>query len=219
MTNSITDLFDLSHTIAGEYLQKFENPWQALPKLQQQIVAIGETLGGEFIQILPQVWVHKSAKIAPSANITGPCIIGRNSEVRHCAYIRTSCIIGDSCVVGSAVELKNVILFDNVQVAHLNYVGDSILGHQSHMAAGAITSNVKLNKTNILINLNGKIIDTHLKKLGALAGDNVQIGCNSVLNPATIIGRNTTIYPLSNVRGVIPANSIFKSLNNIIEKR
>jgi NDP-sugar pyrophosphorylase family protein len=219
MTIGITNLFDLSHTIAREQLKNFQTPWDIIKQINSLTVAIGKTLGAEYEQILPQVWAHKSATIAPSALIFAPCIIGRQTQIRHCAFIRGSCIIGDNCVVGSSVELKNVIAFDNVQIAHLNYVGDSILGYQSHMGAGAITSNVKLNKANILINHGDKIIDLGVNKLGSLIGDYAEIGCNAVLNPATIIGRNATIYPLSNVRGQVPANSIFKSQNNIIEKR
>ena len=202
----IEELFDLNHTLAREYLQNFEYPWEALSGLKNYIIKLGATLGGEYEEIYHGVWVHKSAKIADSAKICAPCIIGEDSEVRHCAYIRGSALIGRNCVVGNSTEIKNSILFDRVQVPHFNYVGDSILGFCAHLGAGSITSNVKCDKSPVTVN--GK--NTNLKKLGAIIGDRVEVGCNSVLNPGTVIGANTTVYPLSCVRGIIPADSIFK---------
>lgn len=213
----ITDLYDLSHTIAGEYLGRFTMPWEALKGISEFIVALGQNLGEEYEEISPQVWVHKSAKIAPSAYIGAPAIIGAETEVRHCAFIRGSALVGCGCVVGNSTELKNVILFDGVQVPHYNYVGDSILGYKAHMGAGSITSNVKSDKSDIVIH--GKEeYPTGLKKIGAMLGDHVEIGCNSVLNPGTVIGRNTSVYPLSSVRGVVPADSIYKGNGAVVRK-
>lgn len=208
------DLFDFSHTLAGEYLQQFQYPWQALKSIKDLILSISENLGEEYEEIWPSVWIHKTANIAPSAHIAGPCIIGANTEVRQCAYIRGSALVGDNCVVGNSTELKNVILFDNVQVPHFNYVGDSILGYKAHLGAGAVTSNVKSDKT--LVAVNG--IETGLKKFGAMVGDFVEVGCNTVLNPGTIIGRNSNIYPASCVRGVIPEKCIWKTGGVIVNK-
>jgi NDP-sugar pyrophosphorylase family protein len=215
----IIDLFDLKHSLGGEYLSGFEYPWEALKGIKDLIISLGKSLGDDYKEISENVWVHNTAVIAPTAYIGSPCIIGENTEVRHCAFIRGSALVGNNCVVGNSVELKNVILFDNVQVPHFNYVGDSILGYKSHMGAGSITSNVKSDKTNVTVKNNAEIINTGLKKMGAMLGDYVEVGCNSVLNPGTIIGRNTNIYPLSNVRGVIPSDSIFKSSNNIVKKK
>lgn len=192
-------------------------PWQALEGLSAFIEKLGKTLGGDYVEISPMVWVHKSAKVAPTAYIGAPAIIGANTEVRHCAYIRGSALVGESCVVGNSAELKNVILFDGVQTPHYNYVGDSILGYKAHMGAGAITSNVKSDKTPVVIH-GEKDIPTGLKKVGAFLGDFVEVGCNSVLNPGTVIGRRTSVYPLSSVRGVIPADSIYKGDGNVISK-
>lgn len=213
----LNDLYDLSHTVAGEYLAGFTYPWQALGGIGAYIEKLGKTLGGEYAEISPSVWVHKTAVVAPSAYIGAPAIIGANTEVRHCAYIRGSALVGENCVVGNSTELKNVILFDGVQVPHYNYVGDSILGYKAHMGAGAITSNVKSDKTPVVIH-GREDLPTGLKKVGAFLGDFAEVGCNSVLNPGTVIGRRTSVYPLSSVRGVIPADSIFKGEGNVIHK-
>lgn len=207
----ITELYDLSHTAAAEFLSGFTYPWEALTGIKELIQTLGAALDeGEYTQIAPQVWVHNTAKVAPSASITGPCIIGAGTEVRHCAFIRGSALVGAGCVVGNSTELKNVILFDGVQVPHYNYVGDSILGYKAHMGAGSITSNVKSDKTLVVIH-HGEGIPTGIKKVGAMLGDFVEVGCNSVLNPGTVIGRNSSVYPLSCVRGVIPERSIYKT--------
>lgn len=213
----ITELYDLSHTLAGEYLGRFTMPWEALKGISELIISLGQNLGKEYEEISPQVWVHRSAKIAPSAFIGAPAIIGAGTEVRHCAYIRGSALVGCGCVVGNSTELKNVILFDGVQVPHYNYVGDSILGYKAHMGAGSITSNVKSDKTNIVIH-GEEQYPTGLKKIGAMLGDYVEIGCNSVLNPGTVIGRNTSVYPLSSVRGVVAADSIYKDSGAVVRK-
>ena len=215
------ELLDLDHTMAKDYLSGFDYPWKALAGIGDLINELIKTLDkNEYVEIKENVWAHKSAKIYESAYIDGPCIIGENSEVRHCAFIRGKALIGKDCVVGNSCELKNVIIFDNVQVPHYNYVGDSILGYKSHMGAGSITSNVKSDKTLVEVkNFDGEIIKTGLKKFGAILGDHVEVGCNSVLNPGTVVGRNTNIYPLSRVRGVIPLNSIYKDKENIVEKK
>ena len=215
---TIENLYDLNHTLSAPYLRQFQYPWQALGGLSQWIIQLGNTLCSEDYQLLsPQVWVHKTARIAPSAHIDPPCIIGAETEVRHCAFIRGSALIGDHCVVGNSVELKNVILFDGVQVPHFNYVGDSILGYKAHMGAGAITSNIKADRSLVVIHTVPPI-PTERKKVGAMLGDHVEIGCNSVLNPGTVVGRNSNVYPLSNVRGVIPSDSIYKANGNIVRK-
>ncbi len=213
------DLYDLSHSAAGAYLSEFEYPWQALKGIQELILSLGPTLGEDYTQVSDQVWVHKTAVVAPTAFLGAPCIIGAHTEVRHCAFIRGSALVGENCVVGNSVELKNVILFDNVQVPHYNYVGDSILGYKSHMGAGSLTSNVKSDKTLVVVKDRREEIPTGLKKFGAMVGDYVEVGCNSVLNPGTVIGRNTNIYPTSCVRGVVPANSIWKTGGIIVSKR
>ena len=213
------ELYDLSHSLAGEYLAQFEYPWQALAGIKNLILTLGKTLGEEYTEITPEVWVHSTAKVAPTAYIGAPCIIGTNTEVRHCAFIRGSALVGENCVVGNSVELKNVILFDNVQVPHYNYVGDSILGYRSHMGAGSVTSNVKSDKTLVVIKRADEQIPTGIKKVGAMLGDFVEVGCNSVLNPGTVIGRNSNVYPTSCVRGVIPANSIWKNNGTVVEKK
>ncbi|MDD5953722.1 MAG: UDP-N-acetylglucosamine pyrophosphorylase [Firmicutes bacterium] len=212
------DLYDMSHSLAGKYLQDFEYPWQALSGIKALILELGPKLGDDFTQAAPQVWVHKTAKVAPTAYLGSPCIIGANTEVRHCAFIRGSALVGENCVVGNSVELKNVILFDNVQVPHYNYVGDSILGYKSHMGAGSLTSNVKSDKTLVSVKCGDERIETGLKKFGAMVGDFVEVGCNSVLNPGTVVGRGSNIYPLSCVRGVVPANSIYKTGGVIVSK-
>ena len=213
------ELYDLSHSLAGEYLAQFEYPWQALAGIKNLILTLGKTLGEEYTEVSPEVWVHSTAKVAPTAYIGAPCIIGANTEVRHCAFIRGSALVGENCVVGNSVELKNVILFDNVQVPHYNYVGDSILGYRSHMGAGSVTSNVKSDKTLVVIKRADEQIPTGIKKVGAMLGDFVEVGCNSVLNPGTVIGRNSNVYPTSCVRGVIPANSIWKNNGTVVEKK
>ena len=212
-------LYDLNHTLAGNYLAGFEFPWQALGGIKNLILELGSNLGEDYQEVTPTVWVHKTASVAPTAYLGAPCIIGANTEVRHCAFIRGSALVGENCVVGNSVELKNVILFDNVQVPHYNYVGDSILGYKSHMGAGAVTSNVKSDKSLVVVKNGEEKIETGLKKFGAMLGDFVEVGCNSVLNPGTVIGRNSSVYPLSCVRGVVPENSIYKSGGCIAPKR
>ena len=212
------ELYDLNHTLAGEYLKKFEYPWQALSGIKELILELGSKLGDEFTQVSPDVWVHKTAKVAPTAYLGSPCIIGAGTEVRHCAFIRGSALVGANCVVGNSVELKNCILFDDVQVPHYNYVGDSILGYKSHMGAGSLTSNVKSDKTRVTVKYGDEKIETGLKKFGAMVGDFVEVGCNSVLNPGTVVGRNSNIYPLSCVRGVVPPRSIYKTGGQIVKK-
>lgn len=186
---TINDLYDLTHTLAGDYLARFTYPWEALSDLADCIRALGAQLDSEYLPFGPEVWVHRTAHVAPTASITGPCIIGPETEVRHCAFIRGSALVGAHCVVGNSVELKNVILFDNVQTPHYNYVGDSILGYKSHMGAGSITSNVKSDKTHVVVTDGAERIDTGRKKVGAMLGDGVEVGCNSVLNPGSVIGR------------------------------
>jgi len=208
---TIADLYDLNHTLAKDYLSQFTYPWEALKGISALIQKLGESLNEEYREISPQVWVHESASVAPTASLGAPCIIGPGTEVRHCAFIRGNALVGENCVVGNSTELKNVILFDNVQVPHYNYVGDSILGYKAHMGAGSITSNVKSDKSLVVIKDGGEKIPTGIKKVGAMLGDNVEIGCNSVLNPGTVVGRNSNVYPLSCVRGVVPANSIYKT--------
>lgn len=214
----IKDLYNIEETIAKELLQKEKYPWECLPKINEFIIELGKKLDKEkYKKIGDNIWVAKTAKISPSASIAGPTIIDENAEIRHCAFIRGKAIVGKNAVVGNSVELKNCILFNNTQVPHYNYVGDSILGYKAHMGAGSITSNVKSDKTNVVIK--GKEnIKTNLRKVGAFLGDGVEIGCNSVLNPGTVIGRNTSVYPLSCVRGVIPENSIYKNLKEIVIK-
>lgn len=215
----ITELFDLNHTLAADYLRGFTYPWEALERLSEIIPVIARDLSSDYQEIAPQVWVHKTAKIAPSVDINAPCIIGADTEVRHCAFIRGSALVGNGCVVGNSTELKNVILFDRVQVPHYNYVGDSILGYHSHLGAGAITSNVKSDQTLVTVRDGKNVYPTHRKKVGAMLGDFVEIGCNSVLNPGTVIGRRTNVYPLSCVRGVIPADSIYKTGGILVSKQ
>lgn len=214
-----SDLFDLSHSMAGTYLSDFDLPWQALGGIKSLILSLGSQLGEDYNQIQPNVWVHKTAVIAPTAYLGAPCIIGADTEVRHCAFIRGSALVGENCVVGNSVELKNVILFDNVQVPHYNYVGDSILGYKSHMGAGSVTSNVKSDKTLVVVKNGEEQIPTGLKKFGAMLGDFVEVGCNSVLNPGTVIGRHTNIYPTSCVRGMVPADSIWKTGGVVVAKK
>ncbi len=215
---TVADLYDLEHTLAKDFLAAFTYPWEALKGIKDMILDLGGNLGDDYEETAPQVWVHKTAKVAPTAYLGAPCIIGPETEVRHCAFIRGSALVGANCVVGNSVELKNVILFDNVQVPHYNYVGDSILGYKSHMGAGSLTSNVKSDKSLVVVH-GEQDIPTGLKKFGAMLGDFVEVGCNSVLNPGTVIGRNSNVYPTSCVRGVIPANSIYKLAGNIVAKQ
>lgn len=216
---TITDLYDLDHTLASDYLKQFTYPWEALKGLKDFIYELGKTLDtNEYEQHEEGVWVHRTAKVFPTAYLGSPCIIGPNTEVRHCAFIRGAAIVGADCVVGNSVELKNVILFDHVQTPHYNYVGDSILGYYSHMGAGSITSNVKSDKLNVIVRNGTEIIETGIKKFGAMLGDHVEVGCNAVCNPGTVIGRNSNVYPTSCVRGVVPADSIWKDNGVIIQK-
>ncbi len=215
----ITNLYNLSETIAAALFQGLVYPWEALPEISKFICRLGETLDkNKFEQRDGQVWVAKTAKVAPTASINGPAIIDEEAEVRHCAFIRGNAIVGKGAVVGNSTELKNVVLFNKVQVPHYNYVGDAILGYKAHMGAGSITSNVKSDKTLVVVKSGDGEIATGLKKFGAMLGDGVEVGCNSVLNPGTVIGPNSNIYPLSMVRGVVPANSIYKTKNEIAEK-
>ncbi len=216
----ITDLYDLSHTAAADYLRQFTYPWEALKGISSMIIDLGSRLDPEeYDNPSENVWIHKTAQVFPSAYIGAPCIIGASTEVRHCAFIRGSALVGKNCVIGNSAELKNVIIFDNVQTPHYNYVGDSILGYKSHMGAGSITSNVKSDKTNVVIKKGDEMLETGIKKIGAMLGDFVEVGCNSVLNPGTVIGRNSNIYPTSCVRGVIPADSIYKTGGIIVAKK
>ena len=220
MELSTTHLLDLSHTLAGEYLRQFVYPWQALEGISDLILTLGAALPEEdYDHPLPGVWVHKSAQVAPTAYLGAPCIIGPETEVRHGAFVRGSALVGASCVVGNYVELKNVILFDGVQTPHYNYVGDSILGYKSHMGAGSITSNVKSDKTLVAVRDGERRIETGRKKFGAVLGDYVEIGCNSVLNPGTVIGRDTHVYPVSSVRGAVPPASIYKKEGVIVPRK
>ena len=215
----ITDLFDLDHTLAKAYLSQFTYPWEALAGIQQLILDLGAVLDpSEYDEVSEHVWVHKTAKVFPSAYLGAPCIIGPKTEVRHCAFIRGSALVGADCVVGNSVELKNVILFDHVQTPHYNYVGDSILGYCSHMGAGSITSNVKSDKKLVIVREGREEIETGIKKFGAMLGDYVEVGCNAVCNPGTVIGRHSNVYPTSCVRGVVPENSIWRDNGEIRAK-
>ena len=213
-----SDLFDFSHSLAASWLSGFEYPWEALKGINNLILTLGPALGEDYEERSPQVWVHKTASIAPTAFLGSPCIIGAGTEVRHCAFIRGNSLVGENCVVGNSVELKNVILFDNVQVPHFNYVGDSILGYKSHMGAGAVTSNVKSDQSLVVVKNGDEHIPTGLKKFGAMLGDFVEVGCNSVLNPGTVIGRHSNIYPTSCVRGMIPEYCIWKNNGTVVKK-
>lgn len=214
------ELFDLSKSIAGGCLSLYTHPWEALPHIGEHILQCAKTLPEELFEKQgDNVWIAKSAKIYPNATIIGPCIVDEAAEVRPGAFIRGNVLVGKHTVVGNSTELKNVILFDCVQVPHYNYVGDSILGYRAHMGAGAITSNVKSNKTLVLIRNGNECIETGLKKCGAMLADNVEIGCNCVLNPGTVIGKDSQVYPLSSVRGVIPARHIYKHAREIVQKR
>ncbi len=218
MMYKIAEMLDLEHTIAAELFSGKTYAWEVLPEIKAFILKLGPTLPeSEFDHPAEDVWIAKDAKVFPSAHIGGPCIIDHEAEVRHCAFIRGSAIVGKGCVVGNSVELKNVVLFDKVQTPHYNYVGDSVLGYKAHMGAGSITSNVKSDKT--LVVVKGEVnIETGLKKFGAILGDNVEVGCNSVLNPGSVIGRRASIYPTSSVRGVVPEDSIYKAKDNIVKR-
>lgn len=214
------NLYDLTQTMAHELLERTEFPWEALPEIKEFIVELGAGLPEEeYERIGEDVWIAKSAKVAPTAYIHGPAIIGKEAEIRHCAFIRGNAIVGEGAVVGNSTELKNVILFNKVQVPHYNYVGDSILGYKAHMGAGSITSNVKSDKKLVVLHTPEGEIETGLKKFGAMLGDNVEVGCGTVLNPGSIVGKNSNIYPLSMVRGAIPSDSIYKKQGEIAEKR
>lgn len=215
----IKNLYNLDETIAKDVFEGCLYPWEVLPKIKDFIINLGESLNKEeYDKVGENVWIAKSAKVAESAYINGPAIIGKNAEIRHCAFIRGNAIVGENAVVGNSTELKNVILFNNALVPHYNYVGDSILGYKSHMGAGSITSNVKSDKKLVIVKNDDEKIETGLKKFGAMIGDNVEVGCGSVLNPGTVIGKNTNIYPLSSVRGVVKENSIYKRQGEIVEK-
>ncbi len=217
---NIAHLYDVTQTIAKELLEGKEYPWEVLPEISKFIVALGETLDTEkFDKIGENIWIAQNAKVAPTACVNGPCIIDEEAEVRHCAFIRGNAIVGKGAVVGNSTELKNVILFNKVQVPHYNYVGDSILGYKAHMGAGSITSNVKSDKTLVVVKAKEGQIETGLKKMGAMLGDYVEVGCNSVLNPGTVIGRNSNIYPTSCVRGCVPENHIYKNSKEVIVKK
>ena len=216
----IKDLYDLDHTMAKEYLESFDYPWEALKGIKDLIIELGKQLPeDEYDEVAENVWVHKDAKVFPSAYLGAPCIIGAGTEVRHCAFVRSSALVGENCVVGNSVELKNVILFDNVQTPHYNYVGDSILGYKSHMGAGSITSNVKSDKSLVVVKNGDEQIETGIKKVGAMLGDFVEVGCNSVLNPGTVLGRNVSVYPTSCVRGVIEEDSIVKVSGEVVKRK
>lgn len=216
----ISNLYDLNETIAGDLFEGLTYPWEALAKISDFIRTLGPTLdAARYEQRGEDIWVAKSAKVAPTAFLNGPLIIDEDAEVRHCAFVRGSAIVGKGAVVGNSTELKNVVIFNSVQVPHYNYVGDSILGYKSHMGAGSITSNVKSDKTLVVVKDKNEEVETGLKKFGAMLGDYVEVGCNSVLNPGAVIGRNSNIYPLSMVRGVVPANSIYKNRNEVVEKQ
>ena len=212
-----TEMFDLEHSVAKEYLTRFEYPWQALPGIRDLILELGAQLSPEdYDEVKDNVWVHKSAYVYPSAYLGAQCIIGPESEVRHCAFIRTSALIGRGCVVGNSCELKNVILFDKCEVPHYNYVGDSILGFHAHMGAGSVTSNVKSDRKLVVVHNGEENIETGLKKFGAILGDYSEIGCNSVLNPGTVVGKESRVYPTSCVRGVVPEKSIWKVDGSVV---
>ena len=216
---TIHDLFDLNETIAADLFEGLTYPWEVLPKIGAFILKLGKTLDPEEYEKRGEdVWVARSAKVAPTAYIHGPAIIGKDAEVRHCAFIRGNALVGEGAVVGNSTELKNVVLFNKVQVPHYNYVGDSILGYKAHMGAGSITSNVKSDKKLVKVHTPEGDIETGLKKFGAMVGDNVEVGCGSILNPGTVVGRESNIYPLSSVRGVVPERSIYKRQGEIAEK-
>lgn len=216
----ISKMYNLEETIAKDLFEGLTYPWEALPKISEFIVKLGESLDSSVYEKRGEnIWVAKSAKVAPTAFLSEPLIIDEEAEIRHCAFVRGNAIVGKGCVVGNSTELKNVVLFNSVQVPHYNYVGDSILGYKSHMGAGSITSNVKSDKTLVVVKNGKEEIKTGLKKFGAMLGDYVEVGCNSVLNPGSVIGSHTNIYPLSMVRGVVPERSIYKNKNEITQKQ
>ena len=215
----IHELLDISHTVAAELFSDCRYPWEVLTKIKDFVISYGKTLSpDEYYSPAENVYIARSATVAPTASITGPCVIGPYTEVRHCAFIRGSVIIGKGCVIGNSTELKNCIIFDSVQVPHYNYVGDSVLGYHSHMGAGSITSNVKADHGNVSVNINGEKMQTGLRKFGAILGDYAEIGCGAVLNPGSVIGKNSNVYPLCSVRGYVPSFHICKSENNIVKK-
>ncbi len=217
---TIERLFDLKETVAAELFEGKTYPWEVLPEIKDFILKLGKTLDPEEYEYREgDIWIARSAEVAPTACINGPAIIGKNTEVRHCAFIRGNAIVGDGCVVGNSTELKNVVIFNCVQVPHYNYVGDSVLGYKSHMGAGSICSNVKSDKQLVVVKDKEEKVETGLKKFGAMIGDHVEVGCGSVLNPGTVIGKNTNIYPLSSVRGCVPSDSIYKNENQVIYKK
>lgn len=217
---TIERLLDLKETIAAELFEGKTYPWEVLPEIKDFILKLGKTLDPEEYEYKEgDIWIARSAEVAPTACINGPAIIGKNTEVRHCAFIRGNAIVGDGCVVGNSTELKNVVIFNCVQVPHYNYVGDSVLGYKSHMGAGSICSNVKSDKQLVAVKDKEEKVETGLKKFGAMLGDHVEVGCGSVLNPGTVIGKNTNIYPLSSVRGCVPSDSIYKNKNEVIYKK
>lgn len=217
---TIEKLLDLNETIASELFEGRTYPWEVLPEIKDFILKLGKTLDPEEYEYKEgDIWIAKSAKIAPTACINGPAIIGKDTEVRHCAFIRGNAIVGEGCVVGNSTELKNVVIFNCVQVPHYNYVGDAVLGYKSHMGAGSICSNVKSDKQLVVVKDGEEKIETGLKKFGAMLGDHVEVGCGSVLNPGTVIGRNSNIYPLSSVRGCVPSDSIYKNKNEVVYKK
>ncbi len=219
MKLTIEDLYDLDHTLAADYLRQFTYPWEALAGIGELILALGAALPAEeFEHTEENIWIARDSKIYPTADITGPCIIGHGTEVRPGAFIRGNALVGDHCVVGNSTELKNVILFDNVQVPHYNYVGDSVLGFHAHMGAGSITSNVKADRADIVIREGSESFQTPLHKIGAMLGDYAEIGCNAVLNPGVVVGRHSNVYPTCSVRGTVPENSIFKTGGVIVPK-
>ncbi len=216
----IKNLYDLTHTMAGKLLARYEYPWEALPHIGEMAEELGKELPEEEYRCFQgNIWIHRSVEMPPTACVKGPVIIGKNAEIRQCAFIRGNVLVGEGAVVGNSTELKNVILFDKVQVPHYNYVGDSILGYKSHMGAGSITSNVKSDKMLVKVHGEDEDVETGLKKFGAMIGDNVEVGCGSVLNPGTVVGKNSNIYPLSSVRGCIKENSIYKRQGEVAEKR
>lgn len=217
---TVKELFSIENQLIAPLFEGVEYPFEVLPKIGDYIKDLGKKLDSAIYENKGEnIWIAKSAKVAPTASITGPCIIGENAEVRHCAFIRGNAFVGNNCVVGNSTELKNVVLIERVQVPHYNYVGDSVLGTGSHLGAGAITSNVKSDKSLVTVKVFGEVLETGLKKFGAMVGDNVEVGCGSVLNPGTVIGKNSNVYPLSSVRGYIPPHSIYKKLGEVVEKR
>ncbi len=209
---------DLTHTVASPLFEAAENPWGVLPLIKDFIEGLGPYLGGDYVQIADKVWIHNTVTVAPTAKIDGPCIIGAGTEIRHCAFIRGSAVIGENCVIGNSVEVKNSIIFDECEVPHFNYVGDSVLGYKAHLGAGAITSNIKNDKTNVEVSFPLGRLDTKLRKFGAIVGDYSQIGCNCVLNPGSLIGKNVSIYPLQSIRGMIADNTIYKDDGRMTQK-